>query len=64
MCLDKWLALRDATKDYDVKGTLFDIPPSHVVGQPLRLKEFKLEAVAPYFYDRFIRVWGPTITRS
>ena len=28
------------------------------IGQPLRLKEFKLEVAAPYVYDRFIRAWG------
>jgi len=55
---DKWPAVRDATKDCDVKGTLFDIPPDRAAGQPLRLKEFKLEAAAPYIYDRFIGAWG------
>ena len=55
---DKWLVVRDATKDYDVKGTLFDIPPGRAVGQPLRLKEFKLEAATPSVYEKFIGVWG------
>ena len=55
---DKWPAVRDATKGVDVKGTLFDIPPGRAGGQPLRLKEFKLEAAAPFVYDRFIGAWG------
>ena len=41
-----------------MKRTLFDIPPDCVVFQPLRLKEFKLEVVMPYVYDRFIGAWG------
>ena len=48
--------MRYAIAGHDVKGTLFDIPPDQVVGQPLRLKEFKLEVAVPYVYDRFIGV--------
>ena len=55
---DKWPAVKEATRGHDVKGTLFDIPPDRGAGQPLRLKEFKLEAAAPYVYDRFIGAWG------
>ena len=55
---DKWPVVRDATRGHDVKGTLFDIPPDRAAGQPLRLREFKLEAAAPFGYDRFIGVWG------
>ena len=55
---DKWHAVKEATRGHDVKGTLFDIPPDRGAGQPLRLKEFKLEAAAPYVYDRFIGAWG------
>ena len=55
---DKWPAVRDATRGHDVKGTLFDIPPDRAAGQPLRLREFKLEAAAPFVYDRFIGAWG------
>ena len=55
---DNWAAMRDATASHDVKGALFDIPPDYASGQPLRLKEFKLEAAVPYVYDRFIGAWG------
>ena len=55
---DKWPAVKDATKDIDVKGALFDIPPNLPRGQPLRIKEFKLEVAAPHLYDRFIGAWG------
>ena len=47
MGLDKWPALRDTTFGHDVKETLFYIPPNRTPGQPLRLKDFKLEVVAP-----------------
>lgn len=50
--------MKHAIASHDVKGTLFDIPPDRSTGQPLRFKEFKLEDVAPYVYDRFIGVWG------
>ena len=50
--------MRDAIVGHDVKGALFDIPHDCASGQPLRLKEFKLEAVAPYVYDMFIGAWG------
>ena len=50
--------MRDAIAIHDVKGALFDIPPDHDFGQSLRIKEFKLEVVAPYVYDMFIGVWG------
>ena len=49
--------MRDATVGHDVKGTLFDIPPDCAAGQLLRLKQFKLEATAPYVDDMFIGVW-------
>ena len=55
---DKWPAFRDETKDIDLKGAMFDIPPDCTHGQPLRLKEFKLEVAAPHVYDRFIGAWG------
>ena len=55
---NKWPTVRDATAGHDVKGTLFDIPFDYAPGQPLRLKDFKLEVVAPYVYDRFIGAWG------
>ena len=55
---DKWPAVRDATRGHDVKETLVDIPPDRVAGQPLRLREFKLEAAAPFVYERFIGAWG------
>ena len=55
---DKWPAVKEATRGHNVKGTLFDIPPDRGAGQPLRLKEFKLEGAAPYVYDRFIGAWG------
>ena len=32
--------------------------PDCAAGQPLRLKDFKLEDVVPYVYDRFIGAWG------
>ena len=50
--------MRDATTGHDVKGALFDIPPNYTPSQPLKLKEFKLEAAAPYVYGKFIRAWG------
>ena len=50
--------MRDAIAGHDVKGTLFDIPPDHAIGQPLRLKEFKLEVGVPCVYVRFIGAWG------
>ena len=53
-----WAVVRDATAGHDVKGALFDIPPDRDPGQPLRLKEFKLEVAAPYVYDRFTGAWG------
>ena len=53
-----WATVRDATTGHAVKGALFYIPPDHASGQPLRLKEFKLEAARPYIYDRFIGAWG------
>ena len=53
---DNWAAVRDATIGHDVKGTLFNIPPNCSFGQLLRLKDFKLGAIAPYVYDRFIGV--------
>ena len=55
---DKFPIVRDETTGHDVKGTLFDIPPNHATGQPLWLKEFKLEATSPYVYNRFIEAWG------
>ena len=55
---DNWATVRDAPAGHDVKGALFYIPPDRAPGQPLRLKEFKLEATTPYVYDRFIRAWG------
>ena len=55
---DKWPAVRDATKYIDVKGAMFDTLPDHACGQPLRLKEFKLEVAVPHVYDRFIGAWG------
>ena len=55
---DNQSAVRDETVGHDVKGTLFDIPLDRSTGQPLRLKEFKLEATMPYVYDRLIRAWG------
>ena len=55
---DNWAIVRDAIVGHDVKGELFDIPPDCTSGQLLRLKEFKLEDVVPYVYDRFIGVWG------
>ena len=59
MAPNNWATMRDATVGHDVKGALFDIPPDCGHGQPLRLKEFKLEfASFPYVYDRFIRAWG------
>ena len=56
--LDNWAAVKHATTGHDVKGTLFDISPDRFVVQSLRLKELKLEAAAPYVYDRFIGAWG------
>ena len=50
--------MRYETTDHDVKGALFDITPNRATSQPLRLKEFKLEAAVPYVYDRFIGAWG------
>ena len=47
---DKWAALRDAIAGHDVKGALFDIPLDRTSSQPLRLKEFNLEATAPDVY--------------
>ena len=58
MGADRWDAVKVAIKGHDVKGILFDIPPDHPSGQPLRLREFRLEAAAPYVYDRFIGAWG------
>ena len=55
---DNWAIVRDATAVHDVKGALFGIPHDHTPGQPLRLKEFKLEVAAPYVYDRLIGSWG------
>ena len=55
---DDWATVRDATAGHDVKGALFDIPHDRAPSQPLRLKEFKLEAIAPYVYDMFIGAWG------
>ena len=55
---DNWATVRDATDVHDVKETLFDISPDRFVVQSLRLKELKLEAAAPYVYDRFIGAWG------
>ena len=55
---DDWVIVRDETAGHDVKGALLNIPPDHAPGQPLRLKEFKLEAAAPYVYDKFIGAWG------
>ena len=55
---DDWVIVRDATAGHDVKGALFDIPPDRGSGQPLRLKEFKIEVATPYVYDRFIGAWG------
>ena len=54
---DNWAAVRDTIVGHDVKGALFDIPPNRTSGQPLKLKDFKLEVVAPHVYDRFIGVW-------
>ena len=50
--------MKHATVCHDVKGKLFHIPPDCTTSQPLRLKEFKLEAAAPFVYDRFIGAWG------
>ena len=63
---DRFPIVRDAIAGHDVKGTLFDIPPDRPIGQPLRLREFKLEVVVPYVYDKFIGVRGmfPHMTRS
>ena len=58
MGFDSWSMVRDATLGHVVKGELFDIPPDDVAGQPLRLKEFELEAAMPYVYERFIEAWG------
>ena len=55
---DKWVVVRDAIASHDVKGTLFYIPLDFPTGQPLRLKEFELEAAMPYVYERFIEAWG------
>ena len=55
---DDWAVVRDAIAGHDVKGTLFDIPLHCAPGQPLRPKEFKLEAATPYVYHSFIGVWG------
>ena len=55
---NKWAAVRDVTTGHDVKGELFDIPHDRTSGQPLRLKEFKLEATTPYVHDKFIGAWG------
>ena len=53
---DNWVVVRDETSSHDVKGALFDIPLDRTLGQPLRLKDIKLEVVVPYVYDRFIGV--------
>ena len=55
---DNWATVRDAIVGHDVKGALFDVPLDRASGQPLRLKDFKLEAATPYVYDRFIGAWG------
>ena len=55
---DNWATERDAKARHDVKGALFDISPDRATGQPLRLKESKLEVAAPYVYDMFIGAWG------
>ena len=55
---DNWVTLRDATVGHYVKGTLFDIPHNRPTGQPLRLKDFKLEVAVPYVYDNVIGAWG------
>ena len=51
---NKWPAVRDATTGNDVKGTLFDIPPDLPTSQLLKLEEFKLEAIVPHVYVKFI----------
>ena len=58
MGADRWEAVKVAMRGHDVKGFLFDIPLDRPSGQPLRLREFKLEAATPYVYDRFIGAWG------
>ena len=58
MGTNKWPAVRDATTIHDVKGTLFYIPLDPSIGQPLRIKEFKLEVATIYVYDMFIGAWG------
>lgn len=58
MGADRWDMVKVAIKGHDVKGFLYDIPPDRPSGQPLRLREFRLEAAAPYVYYRFIRAWG------
>ena len=55
---NKWPPVKDTIVGHDVKGTFFGISLDFSVGQPLKIKEFKLEATTPYVYDRFIRVCG------
>ena len=54
---NKWPAVKDTIVGHDVKGTFFGISLDCSAGQPLKIKEFKLEATMPYAYDRFIGVW-------
>lgn len=53
-----WEIVKRRTSSVDMSGTLFQILQGHARGKSLRIKEFKLEAIAPYVYDRFTREWG------
>jgi hypothetical protein len=50
--------MKVVTRGKYVRGTLFEIPPNHARGKPLKLQDFKIEVVVPHVYEIFTRVWG------
>lgn len=63
-----WEGEKDATKDINVHGELFDIPVEcHARHRGLtRLRYFKNVDAVPFVYHRFVGAWVqfPTITMS
>ena len=54
----KWEDVKYKTKAVDAKVIFFDIPLGCAPQQFLRLRDIRLEVVAPHIYDRFIAFWG------
>jgi len=61
--LDSWEVVKEATQDIDVHGDFHDIPPDHPARYRslIPLEYFRNVNATPFFYDRFIGVWGQFI---